>query len=259
MPVFSLVSRWLALLLVLGATPALAQEDTSPYSDAALVSDRAAVRPGETFDVALRITMDPGWHNYWINPGDAGMPTHIAWELPEGVTAGKIRWPYPQWIEVPPFASYAYKDEVLLLTEITVPEGFPVPTLDLRAEHADVDPVVHRDFLLLALPAVVVTAVFFVILFGIEQAPGDDTPGVAKLHKLYVLPEHHGSGYGMALIDDIRNRLLKSGIYILDLNVNRYNPARGFYEKAGFRVLREEDVPIGPYWMNDFVMRLTLR
>ena len=28
---------------------------------------------------------------------------------------------------------------------------------------------------LLALPAVVVTAVFFVILFGIEQAPGDDS------------------------------------------------------------------------------------
>lgn len=86
-----------------------------------------------------------------------------------------------------------------------------------------------------------------------------DTPGVAKLHKLYVLPQRHGKGYGLALIDDIRNRLLKSGIYILDLNVNRHNPARGFYENAGFRVLREEDVPIGPYWMNDFVMRLELK
>jgi hypothetical protein len=32
--------------------------------------------------------------------------------------------------------------------------------------------------LLLALPAVVVTAVFFVILFGIEQAPGDATGGI---------------------------------------------------------------------------------
>jgi thiol:disulfide interchange protein/DsbC/DsbD-like thiol-disulfide interchange protein len=134
MPVFSLASRWLALLLVLGAAPALAQEDTSPYSDAELVSDRAAVRPGETFDVALRMTMDPGWHNYWINPGDAGMPTRIAWELPEGVTAGEIRWPYPKWIEVPPYASYAYEDEVLLLTAITVPEGFSASTLDLRAE-----------------------------------------------------------------------------------------------------------------------------
>jgi hypothetical protein len=59
-------------------------EDTSPYSDAELVTDRLSVRPGETFDVALRVTMDPGWHNYWINPGDAGMPTRIAWELPGG-------------------------------------------------------------------------------------------------------------------------------------------------------------------------------
>jgi thiol:disulfide interchange protein/DsbC/DsbD-like thiol-disulfide interchange protein len=132
---FSMASRWLALLLVLGASPALAQEeDASFYSDVELISDRAAVQPGETFDAALRITMEPGWHNYWINPGDAGMPTRIAWELPEGVTAGEIRWPYPNWIEVPPFASYAYKDEVLLLTEITVPGGFSGPTLDLRAE-----------------------------------------------------------------------------------------------------------------------------
>jgi DsbC/DsbD-like thiol-disulfide interchange protein len=134
MPVFSLASGWLVLLLVLGALPALAQEDAGTYSDVELVSDRAAVRSGETFDVALRITMDPGWHNYWLNPGDAGMPTHIEWELPDGVTAGEIRWPYPQWIEVPPYASYAYKDEVLLLTQITVAEGFSASTLDLRAE-----------------------------------------------------------------------------------------------------------------------------
>lgn len=84
----------------------------------------------------------------------------------------------------------------------------------------------------------------------------DDTTGIMKLHKLYVLPQHHGKGYGMALIDAIKDRLLKSGIHIIDLNVNRYNPARRFYEKAGFTVTRQEDIPIGPYWMNDFVMRL---
>jgi thiol:disulfide interchange protein/DsbC/DsbD-like thiol-disulfide interchange protein len=134
MTAISLFPRCLALLLVLSTSPALAQEDTSPHSEAELVSDRAVVQPGETFDVALRMTMDPGWHNYWINPGDAGMPTQITWQLPAGVTAGEIRWPYPKWIDVPPYASYAYKDEVLLLTEITLPDDFSAPTLDLRAE-----------------------------------------------------------------------------------------------------------------------------
>lgn len=79
---------------------------------------------------------------------------------------------------------------------------------------------------------------------------------VAKLHKLYVLPDNQKKGYGQALIIEIKNILLKRDIHTLDLNVNRKNPARFFYEKTGFRILREEDIPIGSYWMNDFVMRL---
>jgi diamine N-acetyltransferase len=83
-----------------------------------------------------------------------------------------------------------------------------------------------------------------------------ENPVVYKLHKIYVLPENHGKGYGALMIQEIKKRLLAQNIRILDLNVNRYNAARNFYEKIGFEVIREEDVPIGPYWMNDFVMRL---
>lgn len=83
-----------------------------------------------------------------------------------------------------------------------------------------------------------------------------DAPDVVKLHKLYVLPQLQGKGYGMALIDAVRHRLREAGISVLDLNVNRHNLARAFYEKIGFKILREEDIPIGPYWMNDFVMRM---
>lgn len=83
-----------------------------------------------------------------------------------------------------------------------------------------------------------------------------DEPGVYKLHKLYVLPEKQDKGYGKALIDEITDRLQQDGIHALDLNVNRMNPALGFYEKKGFKIIREEDIPIGPFWMNDYVMRL---
>ena len=80
---------------------------------------------------------------------------------------------------------------------------------------------------------------------------------VAKLHKIYVLPHNQGKGYGKLLLDEIRRRLLLDNIHTLDLNVNRHNKARYFYEKVGFVVIAEEDVSIGPYFMNDFVMRLT--
>lgn len=81
-------------------------------------------------------------------------------------------------------------------------------------------------------------------------------PKVYKLHKLYVVPEKQEKGYGKALIDEIKRRLQPEDIHALDLNVNRMNTARVFYEKKGFRIIREEDIPIGPYWMNDYVMRL---
>lgn len=81
---------------------------------------------------------------------------------------------------------------------------------------------------------------------------------VCKLHKIYVLPENHGKGYGKALIEEVKIRAMNFNASFLDLNVNRSNPAINFYQKAGFQIIREEDVQIGPYWMNDYVMRLDL-
>jgi ribosomal protein S18 acetylase RimI-like enzyme len=82
---------------------------------------------------------------------------------------------------------------------------------------------------------------------------------ICKLHKLYVLPENQGKGYGKSLIDEVRIRAVNLNTHALDLNVNRNNPAIGFYEKIGFVKIKEENVAIGPYWMNDYVMRLSLR
>ena len=115
----------LALLLL--AAPAWAQssgsaEDLSPHSEALLASEVASVQPGEAFTVALRMTMEAGWHSYWMNPGDAGQPTRIDWALPPGFTADSIRWPHPHRIDAGPLTSYGYSDEVLLLTTITPPD-----------------------------------------------------------------------------------------------------------------------------------------
>jgi hypothetical protein len=45
----------------------------------------------------------------------------------------------------------------------------------------------------------------------------------------------------------------------LRLNVNRYNKAKFFYEKLGFKIIGSEDVDIGNgFYMNDFVMQKNL-
>ncbi|MBS1528158.1 MAG: GNAT family N-acetyltransferase [Bacteroidetes bacterium] len=89
-------------------------------------------------------------------------------------------------------------------------------------------------------------------------SPRDEDPEIYKLHKLYCLPETQGKGYGKILINEVAQKTLDAGKHTLDLNVNRYNKAKNFYEKMGFNVAYEEDIPIGPYWMNDYVMRKNL-
>jgi diamine N-acetyltransferase len=79
-----------------------------------------------------------------------------------------------------------------------------------------------------------------------------------KLNKLYLNPDLQGGGFGRKLLSEVENQIKILGGKTLDLNVNKYNKARFFYEKLGFDVILEEDIPIGIYWMNDFVMRKTL-
>lgn len=105
----------------------------------------------------------------------------------------------------------------------------------------------------------------FLLLIEDEQpvafaaySPRDEDADIYKLHKLYCLPATQGKGYGKVLINEVAAKVTEAGKHILDLNVNRYNKAKTFYEKMGFEVVYEEDVPIGKYWMNDFVMRKKL-
>jgi N-acetylglutamate synthase-like GNAT family acetyltransferase len=89
-------------------------------------------------------------------------------------------------------------------------------------------------------------------------SPRDEDPEIYKLHKLYCLPVTQGKGYGKILINAVIDKTKEVGKHTLDLNVNRYNKAKDFYEKMGFTIAYEEDIPIGPYWMNDYVMRKEL-
>lgn len=89
-------------------------------------------------------------------------------------------------------------------------------------------------------------------------SPREEDADVYKLHKLYCLPVTQGKGYGRVLINEVASEVLKAGKHTLDLNVNRYNKAKSFYERMGFKVIYEEDIPIGPYFMNDYVMRKEL-
>ncbi|WP_133783874.1 GNAT family N-acetyltransferase [Pedobacter nutrimenti] len=82
---------------------------------------------------------------------------------------------------------------------------------------------------------------------------------VYKLHKLYVLPEAHGKGVGKFLINEIVNAIREAGGKKLQLNVNRENNAKDFYERAGFQIKETVDLDIGNgFFMNDYVMEMDI-
>jgi diamine N-acetyltransferase len=83
--------------------------------------------------------------------------------------------------------------------------------------------------------------------------------GIFKLHKIYMLPQTQGKGYGKQLLQFVANSCRQQKGQALQLNVNRHNKAKFFYEKMGFTVIKEEDINIGSgYFMNDYVMELGL-
>ncbi|WP_394993951.1 GNAT family N-acetyltransferase [Emticicia sp.] len=105
----------------------------------------------------------------------------------------------------------------------------------------------------------------FVLQFSDEQIVAfasysikEEEKCIYKLNKIYLDPDFQGAGFGKKLLLEVEDQLRDLDGKTLDLNVNKYNKARFFYEKLGFEVILEEDIPIGSYWMNDFVMRKQL-
>ncbi|MES2483864.1 MAG: thioredoxin family protein [Pseudomonadota bacterium] len=132
MPLFRL---FLILLLALGLhpLPAAAQLGAAP-AQALVTTERVraellahapeGVAPGKPVWLGLRITHQPHWHTYWKNPGDSGLPTVLAWSLPNGIAAGEIAWPTPQKLPAGNLANYGYEGTVLLPVPLTISPDF---------------------------------------------------------------------------------------------------------------------------------------
>src|SRR5258705_6267558 len=101
-----------AYLVVAGPKPSSATPE-GPRVRVELLSEVGAITPGQTFWVALYQRITPGWHTYWVNPGDSGEPPRIEWALPSGFTAGEIALPVSRRNPVGPAVVYCYSPAVV--------------------------------------------------------------------------------------------------------------------------------------------------
>lgn len=104
------------------------------HTQAELLLWADTARPGDTVLAGVRLKMEPGWHTYWKNPGEAGMVTKIDWQLPPGVTAGDIQWPLPKRIPPADVTTYGYENDVVLLVPLKLAADLKPGPLDLKAK-----------------------------------------------------------------------------------------------------------------------------
>ncbi|MEQ9661355.1 MAG: protein-disulfide reductase DsbD family protein [Parasphingopyxis sp.] len=134
MPILSLrVAILLMLALAAFVHPAGAQAPRENAIRTALAAETMAPAPGETVTIAIRMTPDPGWHGYWTNPGDAGVPDEWVWDVPDGVSVGDLRYPVPQRLVISGIMNYVFERDYALLAEVTIPaDAAPGTRLPLR-------------------------------------------------------------------------------------------------------------------------------
>lgn len=153
MPWHSLILRTLRLFLaacaaalaVGGATAAALEgpQQATAHVAARLVSEATAAAPGARITVGLSKRIAPGWHTYWLNPGDSGIATSVSWQLPAGASAGELQWPIPERQPFGPVTNYGYEGEVTLLADIDLPMDLrPGDKVRIRA---DADWLVCKD------------------------------------------------------------------------------------------------------------------
>lgn len=114
-----------AAMGLLAASPGHAAPPTGPLAPvtARLVAEAAAIAPGQTLWLDLHLDIAAGWHTYWRNPGDSGLPTEIAWTLPPGFRAGEFVWPVPERFVLGNIGNYGYAGTADLLVPVTTPAG----------------------------------------------------------------------------------------------------------------------------------------
>ena len=110
--------------------------EQAQHSQGEIVLMQEGFAPGQTLYLGLFIQLDKDWHTYWKNPGDTGAPIFTDWKIPETWNLEPRQDPIPLRISTPPLVTFGYKDSVLLIQPIKIPqnEQRSQVLIDLEAE-----------------------------------------------------------------------------------------------------------------------------
>lgn len=82
------------------------------------VTGPLSAKPGQSIQVMLNLTVEPPWHIYFTNPGEAGQGPTFEWESQWNPS---IRWPVPRIFDGLGVRGYGYSGSILIPMLATVP------------------------------------------------------------------------------------------------------------------------------------------
>ena len=105
--------RYLSLVLIIFAISIEARSAKTDHAEITIVGNTNIISEPGVVQLGYKFVFTPGWHTYWINPGDSGGPPIFEFNSPSGWDINENVWPGPQKIIYPPLMTFGYVDEVI--------------------------------------------------------------------------------------------------------------------------------------------------
>ena len=105
--------RYLSLVLIIFVISMEARSAKTDHAEITIVGNTNIISEPGVIQLGYKFVFTPGWHTYWINPGDSGGPPIFEFNSPSGWDINENVWPGPQKIIYPPLMTFGYVDEVI--------------------------------------------------------------------------------------------------------------------------------------------------
>ena len=156
---------------------------------AKLIFDHLSIEPPSAADtpvgrLGIQLTIEPGWHLYWRNSGEAAIPTKVAWKVPEGWHVGDIEWPAPLLFrEKGTITTFGYQNQVLLTAPLYAAQVIPGDneTITIRA---DISWLVCKD---ICVPGRATVIENYIFSTSLPLSPSPDFPQFEAVRPLLPL------------------------------------------------------------------------
>ncbi|MBC7578133.1 MAG: cytochrome C biogenesis protein [Tardiphaga sp.] len=131
--------RLVAGLLATALCSAAQAQDASPWQIDSHSQLRlmAGSRSGPVMLGGIAIQLAPGWHTYWRNPGDSGVPPRFDFSKSDNVDSVTVLWPAPkQFDDGAGGQSLGYKKALILPLRVVAKDASKPLTLRAKIDYA---------------------------------------------------------------------------------------------------------------------------